>query len=318
MKKRWLVIGVMVFTLAVLAVDRSMAQEEVRIGYLRLVSALPLYVALEKGYFQEQGLKAVATPFESGTLVVDALIAGRIDISSGNSIVTNWMAEQNLPGTFKIFLVYGPTGPQDNSFALMVAKNSPLKEMKDLKDKRVGTFPGIASLALAKAVLRGTFDPNKDVILIEIPPGNIVQALAGGQIDAYFAPEPFGMMAEAKGVGRPLVRHPLLALNLKNGFPGSTDAFGSKFLKEKPLVAKKVKAAYYKAADFIYANEGEARKFLTKYTDLPEPLAIQIPREEWIKVEQYDKSSGQPYFDVLRKEGLFQKHVDTTQLYQKE
>jgi len=60
-------------------------------------------VALEKGYFQEQGLKAVATPFESGTLVVDALIAGRIDISSGNSIVTNWMANRISPELSKSF-----------------------------------------------------------------------------------------------------------------------------------------------------------------------------------------------------------------------
>ena len=59
--------------------------------------------------------------------------------------------------------------------------------MMDLKGKRVGTFPGIASVALAKAVLRNSFDPDKEITLIEVPPGNIVQALAAGQIDAYFA-----------------------------------------------------------------------------------------------------------------------------------
>jgi NitT/TauT family transport system substrate-binding protein len=200
----------------------------------------------------------------------------------------------------------------------MVAKDSPLKEMKDLKGKRIGTFPGITSLSLAKAVLRPHFDPNKEVTLIEIPPGNIVQALAAGQIDAYFTPEPFGMMAEAKGVGRHLVKHPLQALNLQNGFPGAVFAFNSKFLKEKPILAKKVKAALYKGVDFIHTNEGEARKFLIKYTNLPEPFAMKILWEPWIKVEQYNKSFGQPYFEVLKKEGLFQKHIDTTQLYYQE
>jgi NitT/TauT family transport system substrate-binding protein len=200
----------------------------------------------------------------------------------------------------------------------MVAKDSPLKEMKDLKGKRIGTFPGITSLSLAKAVLRPHFDPNKEVTLIEIPPGNIVQALAAGQIDAYFTPEPFGMMAEAQGVGRNLVKHPLQALNLPNGFPGAVFAFNSKFLKEKPILAKKVKAAIYKGVDFIHTNEGEARKFLPKYTNLPEPFAMKILWEPWIKVEQYNKSFGQPYFEVLKKEGLFQKHIDTTQLYYQE
>jgi NitT/TauT family transport system substrate-binding protein len=315
MKKKWLVVGILVFAVMCLTVNRSVAQEEVKIGYLSLVISLPTFVALEKGYFQEQGLKVVNTPFESGTLLIDALVAGRIDVIGSASVITLWLVEQNLPGTFKIFLVYGPLGPKDSSFVLMVAKDSPLKEMKDLKGKRVGTFPGIASLALAKAVLRPHFDPNKEVTLIEIPPGNIVQALAAGQIDAYFTPEPFGMMAEAKGVGRYLSKSPLSALNLPSGYPGAAFAFNSKFLKEKPILAKKVKAAIYKGVDFIQTNEGEARKFLPKYTNLPEPFAMKIPWEPWTKVEQYNKSFGQPYFEVFKKEGLFQKHIDTSQLY---
>ena len=317
MKKKGLVVLFLIFTLTLVAMDSPMAQDEVKIGYLTLVMSLPTFVALEKGFFQEQGLKVVNTPFESGTLIVDALVAGRIDVNAGSAIIGHWMVEQNLPGAFKIFIIYHAPA-KDVSFVLMVAKDSPLKEMKDLKGKRVATFPGIASLILAKAVLRPYFDPDKEVTLIEIPPGTIVQALAAGQIDAYFTPEPFGMMAEAKGVGRHLVKHPLQALNLQNGFPGAVFAFNSKFLKEKPVLAKKVKAAIYKGVDFIHTNEGEARKFLPKYTNLPEPFAMKILWEPWIKVEQYNKSFGQPYFEVLKKEGLFQKHIDTTQLYYQE
>ena len=58
-----------------------MAQDEVKIGYLGFVLALPTFVALEKGYFQEQGLKVTATLFESGTIITDALITGRIDVN---------------------------------------------------------------------------------------------------------------------------------------------------------------------------------------------------------------------------------------------
>lgn len=318
MKRKWLVVGILVFALGLLIVDRPMAQEEVKIGYLPLVMSFPTFVALEKGYFQEQGLKVVSTPFQSGTLIVDALVAGRIDVNAGSAVVAHWLAEQNLPGTFKIFVVYGPTEPTDNTFILAVAKDSPFKEMKDLRGKRVATFPGIASLALAKAVLRPYFDPEKEATLIEIPPENIVQALAAGQIDAYFTPEPLGMIAVAKGVGRYLVKHPVLSLNLKTGYPGGAFTFNSKFLKEKPLVAKKVKAAIDKGLDFISTNESEARPFLVKYANLPEPFAMKIPLDPWYKAEQYNKSYGQPYFDLLRREGVFQKHIDTTQLYYKE
>src|SRR5512139_1354683 len=225
MKKQWLIVLVFVFSVTILSPNHSMAQEEVKIGYLTLVMSLPTFVALEKGYFQEQGLKVTATPFKSGTLIVDALVGGRIDVNAGSAVVAHWLAEQNLPGTFKVFAVYGPIEPKDNTFILAVAKDSPMKEMKDLKGKRVATFPGIASLILAKAVLRPYFDPEKEATLIEIPPGNIVQALASGQIDAYFTPEPFGMIAVARGVGRYLVEHPVLSLNLKTGYPGGAFTF---------------------------------------------------------------------------------------------
>jgi NitT/TauT family transport system substrate-binding protein len=319
MKKKWLVGLVLMFSVTILSSNRAMAQGEVKIGYLGFVLALPTFVALEKGYFQEQGLKVTPTLFESGTIITDALITGRIDVQTGSAIIASWLAEQNMPGTYKIFIMYGNREVlQDNTMALMVAKDSLLKGIGDLKGKRMGTFPGVASIALAKAVLRNSFDPDKEITLVEVPPGNIVQALAAGQIDAYFAPEPFGMIGEAKGVARRLIKSPLLLLNLKTGIPGAPFSFNTKFLKEKPLVAKKVKAAYYKAVDFIYSNEAAARKFLPKYTNLPEPFAMKIPFEYWTKVEEFDKSSGQPYFELLRKEGLFKKDMDTSQLFYQE
>jgi ABC-type nitrate/sulfonate/bicarbonate transport system substrate-binding protein len=226
MKKQWFVVLIFVFSVTILFPYHSMAEDEVKIGYLGFVLALPTFVALEKGYFQEQGLKANATLFESGTIITDALITGRIDVQTGSAIIASWLAEQNMPGTYKIFIMYGNRAVlQDNTMALMVAKDSPLKGITDLKGKRMGTFPGIASIALAKAVLRNSFDPDKEITFIEVPPGNIVQALAAGQIDAYFAPEPFGMIGEAKGVGRRLVKSPLLLLNLKTGIPGAPFSF---------------------------------------------------------------------------------------------
>ncbi|HUL37171.1 MAG TPA: ABC transporter substrate-binding protein [Thermodesulfobacteriota bacterium] len=319
MKKRWMIILFLAFSVIIFPLNRSMAQGEVKIGYLGFVLALPTFVALEKGYFQEQGLKVTPTLFESGTIITDALITGRVDIQTGSAVIASWLAEQNMPGTYKIFIMYGAREtPQDNTMALMVTQDSPMKGIADLKGKRMGTFPGIASIALAKAVLRNSFDPNKEITLIEVPPGNIVQALAAGQVDAYFAPEPFGMIGEAKGVARRLIKNPLLLLNLKTGIPGAPFSFNSKFVKEKPLLAKKVKAAYYKAIDFIYSNEAEARKLLPKYTNLPEPFAMKIPWEHWVKVEEYNKSWGQPYFELLMKEGLFQKQVDTSKLFYQE
>jgi NitT/TauT family transport system substrate-binding protein len=316
-RKNRLTVWIILLSLVLFA-DFSIAEDEIRLAYLNVVPSLPTFVALERGYFEELGLRVKATSFESGTSIVDALVAGRVDVNAMSSMIGYWLLEQRMPGIFKIFLVYGAKGTRDDTFVVMAAKDSSLNGIMDLKGKRIGVFPGITSLVLAKAALRRSFDPDKEVTFIELPPGNIVQALASGHIDAYFTPEPFGMMGVAKGVARYLVKSPMSSLGLKTGIIGGAFVFNSKFLEDKPLVAKKVKEAIYKGVDFIQANEVEARKYLVKYANLPEPFAMKIPLENWIKLEKFDKDSGQPYFDVLKKEGLFQKDIDTSQLYYQE
>ena len=300
--------------LALSPIGGSAKDEVVKIGHMPLVMSLPTYVAQEKGFFAEEGLKVEIILFKSGTTIVDALVAGRIDADCGSATSTHWFAEQNLSGRFKIFLVYSSVGLKDNTYVVVVKRDAPYKGLEDLVGKRVGVIPGPTGLALSKACLRKKIDPEK-VTYVPLPPHNVVAALAAGQIDAFFYPEPPGMMAVSKGVGRYLLKSPCTLLGLKRGIPGGAFSFSAKFLKERPEVAKRLKAAYYKAVDFIKAHEEEARGYLPKYTGLPEPVAMRIPFERWIKIEEFDREAGQQYFDVLYKEGAYKKRIDTTKLY---
>lgn len=313
MKKILVTIGIGIFLLGAVA-GAFAAEDVVKIGYLRLVMSLPTFVAAEKGFFAQEGLEVELIPFQSGTGIVDALIAGRIDANCGSAIVTHWFGEQNVSGRFKIFLLYGSTSMEDNTFVVVVRKDSSIKDLKGLKGKKVGHFPGVTQVVLTKAVIRTQTDP-EGVMLTEVPPPNMVPALAAGQIDAFFTPEPFGMMAVSKGVGRYLIKSPLSFLRLKKGIPGGVFSFTAKFLKDSPELAGKVKAAQEKAVDYIRGHEQEARPYLVKYTGLPEPVAMTIPFDKWIKMEEFNKEAGQAYFEVLYKEGAYKKRIDTTKLY---
>jgi ABC-type nitrate/sulfonate/bicarbonate transport system substrate-binding protein len=296
------------------AVGAGAADNEVNIGYLRLVMSLPTFVAAEKGLFKGQGLEVALTPFQSGTAIVDALMAGRIDADCGSAISGHWLAEQNVPGRFKIFLVYGPDNKFDNTFVAVVRKDSPIRDLKGLKGAKVGHFPGATSRALARAVIATQVDP-AEVTFIEIPPPNMVPALVAGQIDAFFSPEPMGMMAVSKGVGKYLGKHPVAVLNLERGYPGGAFTVSSNLLKNRPETAVKLMKAYDGAVDFICGNEKEARTYLQKYAGLPGPVAMAIPFDKWIKIKELDKKSGEDYFEVLFKEGAFKSRLDTTTLY---
>jgi NitT/TauT family transport system substrate-binding protein len=315
MKKIVATIGMVIFLLGA-ATGAFATEDVVKIGYLRIIMSLPTFVAQEKGFFEKEGLKAELIPFQSGTEIMDALMAGRIDAIGSNAMTGYWFAAQMAPDRFKIFLAYGTTAgvKEDNAFSVVVKKDSTMESLKDLKGKKVGTFPGASSIALAKAVIRTQIDPEK-VIFTEIAPPNMIPALAAGQIDAFFTPEPFGMIAISQGVGRYLIKSPLTLLKLKRGIPGAGFAFSAQFLKERPEQAKKIKACLEKAVDYIRANEKEARPYLVNYTGLPENLAMNIAFDKWIKLDELDRKAGQEYFDVLYKEGAYQQMVDTTKLY---
>src|SRR4030042_3914248 len=307
-------VSVVLTVFLVVTAGQALCAEKVTIGHLTVVPSLPTYVAMEKGFFAQEGLEVELVAVQSGTDIVDALVAGRIDSNCMSAITGHWFAAQMVPDKFKIFLVYAADSNVDNTMVVVVKKDSPLKDLKGLKGKKVGTFPGATSVSLARAIIKKQTDP-KEVIFTEIPPGNLIGALAAGQIDAYFSPEPFGMIAVSQGVGRYLMKSPCTLLGLKRGIAGGGFAFGTKFVQERPEGAKKVKAAIEKGAAFIKANEQEARGYLVKYAQLPPPVAAQIPFEKWIKIKDLDKKGPQASFDLLSKEGAYQKKVDTTKLY---
>ena len=307
-------VPVLLMILLPMAAGTALGQERLKIGYRTIVMSLPTFVAAEKGLFEQEGLKVELIPFESGTLSIGALMAGRIDANCSSAITEYWFAEQGAPGQFKIFLTYGTPSLKNPSFVAIVKKDSPLKGLKDLKGKRVGTNPGASSQELAKAIIRTQIDP-EDVTLEELPPAVLISALAAGRIDAFFAPEPFGMIAIPQGIGRHLIEDPLDVLGLEKGFAGNGFAFSAQFLRKNPLLAKKLKSAYYKAVDLIDRDRNAARPLLIKYLSLSEWIAMNIRLQNWMKIETLDKEATQRYFDILYKEGAYKKKIDTTKLY---
>jgi ABC-type nitrate/sulfonate/bicarbonate transport system substrate-binding protein len=303
-----------VIILLLMTAESTFSAEKVKIGYLRIVNSLPTFVAVEKGLFEQEGLKVELIPFESGTLIIDALVTGRIDANCCSAITGFWFAAQGAPDRFKIFLAYGTPSRKNPAFVAVVKKDSPLKELKDLKGKRVGTYPGASSVELARAIIRTRIDP-EGIVFQEVPPALLISALAAGQIDAFFAPEPTGMIAISQGIGRHLVEEPLGLLGLERGFAGAGFGFSAQLLKQNPMLAKRVKSAYYKAVDVIDKDRNAYRPLLTKYLGLSDWVAMNIPLQNWMKVEALDKEATQRYFDILYNEGAYKKKVDTTKLY---
>src|SRR3989344_3391816 len=154
----------------------------IKIGYQANSSHLPTLVAMDRNYFNEQGLDAEAVRFESANLLVEALVSGQIDVGSGGVPVL-FAVEQNSPEQFKIFMVNEMTKERYYDF-ILVKKDSGIKTLQGLKGKKIGAWPGAALLTYLKIILKENGLSADSLGIQQIDAKLQIQALSSGQIDA--------------------------------------------------------------------------------------------------------------------------------------
>ena len=74
----------------------------VRVGYLHTPAVdTHLWLGLEKGYFEEQGLQLETTEFDTGIELSQALSGGSVDTAIMGAVISNFPTQ----GVGKIFLI---------------------------------------------------------------------------------------------------------------------------------------------------------------------------------------------------------------------
>ncbi|RRS04955.1 ABC transporter substrate-binding protein [Aquabacterium soli] len=287
--------------------------EKILIGYWPIASGLPLYTALERGFFKEAGLNVEGVKFASAQQVAEAMIAGRVHGSAnGTASAALGLAEITSPGLFKIIC----SNPSNHKLVLdqfVVPKDSPIKSIAELKGKRVASGPGIQNVTLAKIILEknGITDPK----VIELPIGQHVPALAADQLDAVYTLEPTGTAGRLKGLTRVLENGVISKYVLGAAdapWFGGTASVTTSFLKERPDDAKKYIAAYARAVDFVRKNPAEVRKHIDGFTAIDASLVQEVPLSGFTLYNEFTASDigyFQKFFDVFTERKIFSRAV---------
>ena len=291
-------------------------QTTVKIGHLPAAQGLPLYLALEKGYFEEQGITVEVVSFDSPNLLVQALVAGQIDFGAPSTAAgITAIAEAVNPGQLKIFAVGGSTteGVDKINDMLIVGINSTLTSIEDLKGKKVGILPSIQWRTIATHIFaQHGLSTETDLLLVELAGSLQVQALASGQVDALLTIEPMGTIGEMKGISRELVHAPVEEF-LADPFYGGAGVLRTEFAEQNPETTKKILSVFAQAIDEINANPEEARVYLTKYTPLSEDIANELPFVEFKMYNDFteeDITALQTFFDIFWEYEVITKQVN--------
>jgi len=288
----------------------------VEITYLGGVNNLPLYVALEKGYFEEAGIEIKIVKLDSPNLIVDSILSGNADISApGGPGGTTAIAQHKNPNKLKIYNFAAESNERVGT-ALIVKKESTISEISELNGKNFGLLPGIQFRILAKEILKGEGLNEHSVNLIELPLSSQIQALASGQVDAVLTLEPIGTIGVEKGVAKHVIKAPVAKL-IVNPWIGGAGAVRTDFVKEYPELSRQVINILNKAADEVNKNPDANRKYLPKYTPLNEELSKAVPILYFIDAKDIttkDVKTLQMFLDLFTKYGAVEGQINVSEL----
>jgi ABC-type nitrate/sulfonate/bicarbonate transport system substrate-binding protein len=187
-------ICVLLFKRLIAPPSQTPTQQIVRVGYLRLLSAAPLFTAYREGYFATQGISVKLRVIGSGPEGNEALASGNIDVAL--SIVPSLIVGRIHSVPSDVVSIYGASidSPSVRDHRVIVRRSSGIKAFADLKGKRVGIvgWPGMTSDVLE---FLDTLNRNglkqQDLTLVGMPHGSMLAAIRSGVIDAAAAAEPY-------------------------------------------------------------------------------------------------------------------------------
>ncbi len=231
---------------------------KVRIAYAsRSSSAMPQYMAVQKGYFKAEGLDVEIIQMNP-RLGATAVVNG--DVSFATPFTSTFRGVlQGFP--MKLVFIHLKKGP----YYVMVRPE--IKDVQQLKGKRIGvaTIKGTDQLVAEEMLQAKGFNPNQ-LQAVAIGDGPVrMQALISGVVEAICVAPPHDLMLRKMGYNA-LVGPPEL------GLPSAGMLTSDRLIKENPQVVKRTLKALLRAHHYILENRQDTIQSLIKW--LPQALDI--------------------------------------------
>lgn len=289
--------------------------DKVRLSWLPIMQTTALYVAVQDRLFERAGIEAELVQFQNPNQIIDSLVANQADAGApGAAAGITMLAESRYPGTFKVFGLQGG-GIRVNRVndGLIVKNGSPIKTFKDLRGRSLGHLPGIQWRTISRHMLRANgLDPDKDVRLQEIAVGLQVPSVVAGSIDATLSLEPVGSVAVASGEATRAIVNPCATV-IADPFYSGVSVLTTRFIKERPQVARKLVQVLDQATRIANAEFERVRPYFAKYTAIKgdQVRVIEQPYlRAWNEIDDTDVRSYQALVDVFQKEGVLKERMD--------
>ncbi|MEB7505918.1 ABC transporter substrate-binding protein [Arthrobacter koreensis] len=249
----------------------------IEVGVIPIVDVAPIYLGVQEGLFEEEGLDVTLTLAQGGAAIVPAVTAGQMDFGFSN--ITSMIVGRSKGLPVKMVAPGGSsTGDTDADFAsVMTLPDSGIETVTDLAGKKVGvnTLNNISDSTISEAVKQAGGD-YESIEFVEIPFPELSGQLAAGTVDAIAAVEPFVTIAGADGAVPVFSNYAEPVDDLTVAVYFTSD----QYVQENPEIVEKFARAMNASQEFAEQNPDKVRAVLPTYTSL-EPAVIEqltLPR----------------------------------------
>lgn len=283
----------------------------VRTAYLPITAYLPLFVAMERKYFEQNGVRVEATEANNPNDILTGIASGQVDFATSLAYTILFPGALRYPDSFRLYSSSEESRARYTS-SIVVPKGSTLRTPEDLRGKKIGVYQGIVQVVFLKAMLEGMGISADEVTIVEISPRLQIQGLVSGQYDALSSTEPTVNVAVLQGTADVLVANPRTRF-IMSPFPSTATAISTHLIKRDPEAAQGVARALDMAVEFIQKNPEAAKQYLLKYTPIPKAISPQVLADlklfEYKKLGEENRLNVQRFADYLYKTKLIPKPI---------
>ena len=249
-----------------------------KVGVIPIADVAPLYLGIDKGFFEEEGLTIEPQLAEGGAAIVPSVVSGDYQIGFSNTTSLIIAGSKKLPIQIISQGVLAGTGPDDAWDGVIVPKGSDVKELGDLEGKTVAvnTLNNVSQVVVNTALKEAGADYTK-VKYVEVPFPDMNAALEAGRVDAAFQVEPGysgGLAAGSKNIAN---AYEAMAPN----YTVATYFASKQYIGENRDEVDRFKRAMQKSLDYASAHDDEVRAIVGTYTEIPQEVLDKMNLPVW-------------------------------------
>lgn len=298
-------------TMALTCMGAAHAQENpITIGFTGVIDYLPLFVAADEGFFEDQGLEVTLQRMPTGSSIPPGLLSDSLQIGG----VAAPVAVQAKAGGFPMKVIFGVgVANEEHPNAWIVAHaDSGIDEPADLSGKRIG-IPAINSLfhVLLNEWLEIHDVDTDSITVVEVPFGQTADVLRSGRIDASAASQPHVNRIVSSGDGYVVAPY---TGQIHSDLLVGVYAVTEDWISANPETPARFAAAMVQAIEFIENNHDQALASAATHLNLAPEILAEIPLPQFHA--EVLPSQLQFWSDVSLRQGLIDEAVDPASLLQ--